>query len=578
MKKFASILLSVITLAATSIALSPSAQAANPMAGNVAKVSFTFDDGFKSTYTQAAPTLAKYGLIGTSFPITSCVGTPKASCPVYNFGFMNWTQIKALQNTYKWEVGSHTNTHPAMTTLTAAKVAQELNSSQVALTNRGLSGQAYCSPYGDYNPKVISAIAKKYSSHRGFADIGYNSFPYNDYLLYVQQVQVGVSVAQVKSYVDYAKANNLWLILAFHDISPQPSADPEDFQYSVSDLDAIAAYVKQQGLPAPTISQGLVSSASNLMPNSTFNSGLSEGWTTDAPASVVVNANNNGSFPSATKSLSITGGAQPAHIFSPKIAVSNAQQYVIKGYLNVTQITTGAVGFYIDEYDAAGNWISGQYKAQENSVFAENLNFVYQPSSANVAKASLQIFTTAGSNAKAFIDNVVWFGEAVVTPPVEPPVEPPAAVNLLTNPDFDSGLTNGWTTDVIANILADATGQGAAPSTASSILLTANATKNAHLFGPKIDVTSSSSYTVSGYLNILQRASGGVGFYIDEYDAAGNWISGQYKTERTALGAGTTSFSYQPSSSNVAKASLQVIVDVNSGIRAFLDHAVWTKN
>ncbi len=575
MKKLLSVVLAAAVLTVTSLALSATAYGASPMVGNVAKVSFTFDDGFKSTYTQAAPTLAKYDIAGTSYPITSCVGTPKASCPVKDFGFMNWSQIKALQNTYKWEVGSHTNTHLAMTTLTASKVAQELNSSQVALTNRGLSAQAYCSPYGDYNPKVISAIAKKYSSHRGFADIGYNSFPYNDYLLYVQQVQTGVSVAQVKSYVDYAKSNNLWLILAFHDISPQPSADPEDFQYSTSDLDAIAAYVKQQGLSAPTISQGLVPTQSNLMPNSSFDNGLSDGWTTDAPASVVTNVNNNGSFPSATNSLGLTGGAQSAHVFSPKINVSSTQQYVIKSYLNVTKVTTGAVGFYIDEYDATGNWVSGQYKAQESSVFAESLNFVYQPSSTNVAKASLQIFTTAGSNAKAFIDNVVWLGEAVVTPPVEPPVEPPVATNLLPNSDFDNGLSDGWTTDAITNIMIDATGQGSAPSVASSVLLTPGLTKNAHLFSPKVDVSTGSNYTVSGFLNIVQIASGGVGFYIDEYDSSGNWVSGQYKTERTRLGATTTSFDYQPSSSNVAKASLQLIVGVGSGVRAYFDHVVW---
>jgi peptidoglycan/xylan/chitin deacetylase (PgdA/CDA1 family) len=39
------------------------------------------------------------------------------------------------------EVGSHTVTHKAMTTLTAAKVSQELINSKNALTSRGINGR-----------------------------------------------------------------------------------------------------------------------------------------------------------------------------------------------------------------------------------------------------------------------------------------------------------------------------------------------------------------------------------------------------------------------------------------------------
>ncbi len=579
MKKFLAILLCVLSITTASLALTQHAQAANPMTGNIAKVTFTFDDGFASAYTRAAPILAKYGFVGTSYPITGCVGVTRAStkCPsdvvlTEKPSFMTWAQITALQNTYKWEVGSHTNSHPAMTTLTAAQVTAELTTSKQALVNHGITTQAYCSPYGDYNNSVLSAVAKQYGSHRGFADVGYNRFPYNDYLLYVQPVQVGVSVAQVKSYIDYAKANNLWLILAFHHISPTPSIDPEDYQYKTTDLDSIAAYVKQQALPVTTISQALVPTQSNLMPNASFDNGLSDGWTTDSPASVIKDSANNGSHPNATNSLKITSSTKSVHVFSPKVAVSSTQQYVVKSFLNLSQISSGVVGYYVDEYDSAGNWISGQYKKQESAAFVEDMNFVYQPSSAQVTQASLQIFTTASSGVRAYVDNVLWIGDAPVVPP------PPPATNMLSNPDFDLGLTNGWATDAITNIVADALGHGVAPSATSSISLSSDSTKNVHLFGPQLAVEPLASYTISSYLNITQMTSGVIGFYIDEYDSAGNWISGQYKAERAGVSAGTVSYGYQPSSGNVAKASIQVIVVANSGIQAYLDHATWTKN
>ena len=70
-------------------------------------------------------------------------------------------------------------------------------------------------------------------------------------------------------------------------------------------------------------------------------------------------------------------------------------------------------------------------------------------------------------------------------------------------------------------------------------------------------------------------SSGEVGFYIDEYDAAGNWISGQYKGGARSLGAGDISFSYTPTSANVAKSSLQIILVGNSGITGYVDDVRW---
>jgi hypothetical protein len=56
---------------------------------------------------------------------------------------MTWAQVTALQNTYGWEVGSHTVTHPLLASadvdmgqpavLTAAQVDAELSQSKSAL-------------------------------------------------------------------------------------------------------------------------------------------------------------------------------------------------------------------------------------------------------------------------------------------------------------------------------------------------------------------------------------------------------------------------------------------------------------
>ncbi len=103
-------------------------------------------------------------------------------------------------------------------------------------------------------------------------------------------------------------------------------------------------------------------------------------------------------------------------------------------------------------------------------------------------------------------------------------------------------------------------------------------TQDRHLFGPQIAVSQTNSYTITSYLNLTKITSGQVGFYIDEYDANGNWVSGQWKTGISAVSAGDVSLQYKPTSANVAKASLQVIVAGNSDISAYFDDVRWYQN
>ena len=140
-----------------------------------AKVSFTFDDGLASAYTQAAPTLAKYGLTGTNYVITNCVGmttTPNTCRADTNRPYMSWAQVQALQNTYGWEIGSHTVDHKCLasnakqdpgdcqaSTLTTAQVDTELANSKSALASHGIAATDFAPPYGDYNTSVMAEIA-----------------------------------------------------------------------------------------------------------------------------------------------------------------------------------------------------------------------------------------------------------------------------------------------------------------------------------------------------------------------------------------------------------------------------------
>ena len=555
----------------------------NPTA--TAKISFTFDDGLTTALTQAQPTLAKYGFTGTNYVITRCVGMatiPNTCRANSDTRYMTWAQIKQLQAA-GWEIGSHTVTHPYLATsdatdgqpnvLTPAQVATELTQSKADLAAQGITATAFSSPYGDYSNATLAQIAKNYTSHRGFADQNVNGWPYNDYLLNNMPVQAGVTVAQVKAKIDAAIANKQWLVLTMHDIKATASSNPDDYEYSTSNLDQIAAYVKTKQsaglLSVVNVSQGLVTSDTNLLPNATFDSGVASGWTTDTPTTIIKDTANNGSFPSPANSIKLTSNAtKNSHLFSPKVPIDPNATYMLKNFLNVTSISSGEVGFYVDEYDTAGNWLSGQYKNAERTAFVEDFNFLYKPTSASVKQASLQIIVSANSGVTAYLDNSQWFALSATTPP-------PVLTNLVANGTFDAGIASGWTTDDATNIVKDTGSHGSPANVVNSVAITGT-TRNTHLFSPKVTVDPLKNYNLLSYLNLQQIASGGeVGFYIDEYDANGNWVSGQYKTGVRGVSTGDVSLQYKPTSTTVKTASLQIIVTANSNIKAYYDDVRW---
>jgi hypothetical protein len=241
--------------------------------------------------------------------------------------------------------------------------------------------------------------------------------------------------------------------------------------------------------------------------------------------------------------------------------------YLIKNFVNVKSITSGELGFYIDEYDIGGNWVSGQYKSAERTKFVENINFSYKPSSTTVKSARLQVIMTANSGISAFVDNIKWFPVNAAT----------VATNVMPNGTFDTGLAAGWTTDSATTITADNTNNGSPLNPVNSVK-TVSSTRNTHLNSPKIAVTNTKSYSIKNYVKINQLTTGEVGFYIDEYNASGAWISGQYKTGVRSVGSTNVGFTYTPTSASVTSASLQVITTANSGITAYYDDVVWTTN
>jgi peptidoglycan/xylan/chitin deacetylase (PgdA/CDA1 family) len=131
----------------------------------------TFDDAYRSVIERALPILEELGLPGTVFTVTSFAGTDEPMTWPGIDGWlggpyepelapMSWEELGRLAES-GWEVGSHTHTHPRLTTLGDAELAEELTHSRALCAERmGRPCRSLAYPYGDHDERVIVAAGR----------------------------------------------------------------------------------------------------------------------------------------------------------------------------------------------------------------------------------------------------------------------------------------------------------------------------------------------------------------------------------------------------------------------------------
>lgn len=136
------------------------------------EVVVTFDDGFRNQLTNAAPALRAYGFSACFYILTALVSAPPAKAdaicrdrilmplPVEP---LTWDEVRELLSMGN-EVGSHTRTHPDLTSLDEAGLLDELAGSRAELENRlGTPVTHFSAPFGDrrrFGPAVSEAARR----------------------------------------------------------------------------------------------------------------------------------------------------------------------------------------------------------------------------------------------------------------------------------------------------------------------------------------------------------------------------------------------------------------------------------
>lgn len=128
----------------------------------------TFDDAPRSISNLAMPIMAKLGLPGTVFVPTSYPdnGRPMAwpgqeqwvgTEHEHELACMSWNELRGLADR-GWEIGSHTRSHPRLTTLVDGPLQDELRGSREdCQEGLGRACRSLAYPYSDFDARVVRA-------------------------------------------------------------------------------------------------------------------------------------------------------------------------------------------------------------------------------------------------------------------------------------------------------------------------------------------------------------------------------------------------------------------------------------
>ena len=107
-------------------------------------ISIAFDDEYQNQYLYAFPLMQQYGLAGTFYVRTDNIG---------GAGYMTVSQLRNLENAGN-EIGSHSHTHVAFTSLSEAEIRYECEQSKQILEDNGFTVTNFAYPNGPTNDTV----------------------------------------------------------------------------------------------------------------------------------------------------------------------------------------------------------------------------------------------------------------------------------------------------------------------------------------------------------------------------------------------------------------------------------------
>jgi peptidoglycan/xylan/chitin deacetylase (PgdA/CDA1 family) len=211
------------------------------------QISITFDDIWLTAADWGAKELEKRNWRGSFYVTARFAQRPEAI-------YASPTHLQRLVQAGH-EIGSHSSTHPLLSSLNSSEIIHELHNSQKYLQDVGLGevqGLAY--PFGDFSEAVETESFRFYKYVRTSL-AGLNDHQTNPYRLKILAITRDTTDAELTQWIDQAIATSTWLILLFHDLNDIPT----DFTYttSASQYLRVLDQLQQKQVAVVTVAEGL---------------------------------------------------------------------------------------------------------------------------------------------------------------------------------------------------------------------------------------------------------------------------------------------------------------------------------
>jgi peptidoglycan/xylan/chitin deacetylase (PgdA/CDA1 family) len=193
--------------------------------GKRAAVSLSFDDARASQLDAGVPILDAYGIKATFYVSMEGVGKR----------LDDWKAVVASGH----EIGNHSMRHPctgnfpwsrekALEDYTPAQMAAELDQANAKIESLlGVHPVTYAYPCGlkyvgrgERTTSYVPLVARRFLAGRGWRDEGANDPAFCDPAQLMTIELDGLTVEQLKAFVDETAKNGFWLVLCGHDIGP----------------------------------------------------------------------------------------------------------------------------------------------------------------------------------------------------------------------------------------------------------------------------------------------------------------------------------------------------------------------
>ena len=139
---------------------------------NEKKILITIDDGFKSFYTEAWPYLKE-----NKIPFILFVST----APIGKKGYMNWSQLKEIEQSDFALIGHHSHTHEYLIEMSDSNFIKDIEiATKIFKDELGYVPEIFSYPFGEYSKYMKDYISKNFKiafgQHSGVIDINKDKF------------------------------------------------------------------------------------------------------------------------------------------------------------------------------------------------------------------------------------------------------------------------------------------------------------------------------------------------------------------------------------------------------------------